>query len=288
MSSAIANTRFRPMYDFLTSVKRFCMRRKIGKVLQPYTASSMNYWLYPQLTYDAVKNYPLLLDTLIELTLNTSSPLDMPSQSTEWGLQNPTLTSELAEAFARHGSDKSTSHDYHRVYADVLDSVGVNNRLRILEIGIGTNNPGLVSTMGSSGKPGASLRGFRDIFPQSQIYGADVDTEILFSEERISTGYVDQTNFESFSGLCVSLKQDQFDLIVDDGLHSATANLASINFALEHLSNNGVLVVEDIDETALPLWRPIARIVASKHRCSFVKCKNSYVFILYLGNTQGV
>ena len=42
--------------------------------------------------------------------------------------------------------------------------------------------------------PGASLRAWRDFFPNATILGADLDREVLFEEERITTGYMDQTD----------------------------------------------------------------------------------------------
>ena len=70
--------------------------------------------------------------------------------------------------------------------------------MNILEIGLGTNNVDVVSNMGRDGIPGASLRAFRDYLINSKIYGADIDKSILFSEERIETYFVDQTNDTSF------------------------------------------------------------------------------------------
>ena len=46
--------------------------------------------------------------------------------------------------------------------------------------------------MTANGKPGASLRVWRDFFPNAKIYGGDIDKETLFIEDRISTYYVDQ------------------------------------------------------------------------------------------------
>ena len=39
--------------------------------------------------------------------------------------------------------------------------------------------------MGIKGKPGASVRAFRDYFDKAIIYGADIDSKILFFEKRI-------------------------------------------------------------------------------------------------------
>ena len=54
---------------------------------------------------------------------------------------------------------------------------------KIFEIGLGTNNIDIVSTMGKKGHPGASLRAFRDFCPNAEIYGADFDSRILFQEK---------------------------------------------------------------------------------------------------------
>jgi hypothetical protein len=109
-----------------------------------------------------------------------------------------------------------------------------NERLRLLEIGLGTNNPDVVSTMGASGKPGASLRAFRDFLPNARVFGADIDGRILFEEERILTYYVDQTRSISFDELADKLGNEGFDLVIDDGLHSPNANIATMIFARKY------------------------------------------------------
>ena len=48
--------------------------------------------------------------------------------------------------------------------------------------------------MGRGGRPGASLFGWSEFFPNSHIFGADIDDEILFSTKKITTFYCDQTN----------------------------------------------------------------------------------------------
>jgi hypothetical protein len=98
----------------------------------------------------------------------------------------------LGQLFLR-GSDK-TFNKYHILYTHILIQLGVENPLNVLEIGIGTNNPNLISTMGVDGTPDASVRALRDFLPNAHIYGTDIDKDILFQEERIKTTYVDQLN----------------------------------------------------------------------------------------------
>ena len=69
-----------------------------------------------------------------------------------------------------------------------------NNNLNIFELGLGTNNTDVAYNMGPSGRPGASLKSWKEFLPNSMIYGADIDKIVLFNEDRIKTFYCDQTN----------------------------------------------------------------------------------------------
>ena len=140
---------------------------------------------------------------------------------------NSSGTRELAALFNHYGSDKSSVHNYHLLYAPLLGPRR-NDSLHLLEIGLGTNYPDLVSTMGASGKPGASMRAFRDFCPNAQVFGADIDRRVLFEEDRIRTYYVDQTRVSSFNELSANLPDGLFDLVIDDGLHSPNANIATM------------------------------------------------------------
>src|SRR4051794_10206623 len=66
----------------------------------------------------------------------------------------------LKERFDFYGSDKANPHDYHLLYGILLaetDKIG-----RIFEVGLGTAHEDIPSNMGREGRPGASLRAFRD------------------------------------------------------------------------------------------------------------------------------
>ena len=54
---------------------------------------------------------------------------------------------------------------------------------KVFEFWVGTNNPNLASSMGVLENPGASLRDWRDYFPNALVFGADIDIEILFTDE---------------------------------------------------------------------------------------------------------
>jgi hypothetical protein len=173
------------------------------------------------------------------------------------------------------GSDKAQTHAYHHFYANVFeDQSSVRN---ILEVGLGTNNLDVLSSMGPQGRPGASLRAFRDYFPNAQILGCDVDKRILFTEDRITTAYVDQTKPETFEDLDLAA---DFDLLIDDGLHSPHANLSTLTFFLKCLKIGGYAVVEDIGVEAYNIWQVVYNLLPEKYSGRLFKSRytNSMLF----------
>jgi SAM-dependent methyltransferase len=119
--------------------------------------------------------------------------------------------------------------------------------LRVFELGLGTNNLSMPSNMGANGKPGASLYGWREFFPNSNIYGADIDMNILFESERIKTYYCDQTNPVLIKMLWNQTELvDGFDIIVEDGLHEYHANVCFFENSAHKLNVGGYFIIEDI------------------------------------------
>lgn len=185
------------------------------------------------------------------------------------------LVAKLESLFQHHGSDKATVHDYHLFYGLILAESG--NAPRIFEIGLGSNNVDTPSNMGAHGRPGASLRAFRDAFDEADIRGADVDRRILFEEERIRTHYVDQTDPQSFVALGDWLP-GELDLLIDDGLHAPNANVNTVLFGLQQIRKGGWIVVEDILAPMLPVWTLVARMLPAGFRPSIIKTKSAYLF----------
>ncbi|RQH14780.1 hypothetical protein [Bradyrhizobium sp. RP6] len=186
---------------------------------------------------------------------------------------------ELAGLFNAYGSDKASSHNYYLVYCEILGALR-RNHLRILEIGLGSNNPDVVSTMGKFGRPGASLRAFRDFLPNSEIFGADVDRRILFEEDRIKTYFVDQTSLKSLDELAAALPSEPLDLIIDDGLHSPSANIATLIFALKKLKSNGWFVVEDVAEKSVPVWQLVSAILPKQYTSTILQGRSGFMVIV--------
>jgi len=172
------------------------------------------------------------------------------------------LLSQLCDV---HGSDKGAlqktghpyswpAHSYTDYYARLFNHCRLSMK-KVFECGLGTNNPDLPSNMTSSGKPGASLRVWRDYFPNALIVGADIDRQILFEEDRIRTYYVDQTDPKAIADFWSKVGQDDFDFIVDDGLHTFAAGKCLFENSIHKLSQHGIYIIEDVTVEDLALYQ---------------------------------
>ena len=114
-----------------------------------------------------------------------------------------------------------------------------------MEVGIGTSDPTIQSSMGENGTPGASLRAWKEFFPNGNIVGLDIDEKIIFAEERIETFCVDQTDPISISKFLASNGNRVFDVIIDDGLHTENAAHVFFENCFHLLKSKGFYFIED-------------------------------------------
>lgn len=192
------------------------------------------------------------------------------------------IKDKLSQNLEICGSDK-VRNNYHLIYSCILKDI--EHPYNILEIGLGTNDPEVVSSMGLSGKPGASIKGFKDTFTKSKIYGADVDKKILFSEERIKTFFVDQNNLETFKNITDNVN-DKFDLIIDDGLHYQLSNLNTLLFAFNNLKKDGYFVIEDIGVWTIDTWKIVNKLIPNNFESQIIEMTDSnFVFLLHNKST---
>ena len=163
-------------------------------------------------------------------------------------LSNGQTNQELKRLMDLYGSDKggiNKHHNFAQYYSKIFNSKKDQIK-NFLEIGLGTNNLDISSNMGVDGKPLASLKAWRDYFKNANIYGADIDKDILKNEERIKTFYVDQTNPSSIDKMFKNIGVSKFDIILEDGLHEYNANICFFENSIKYLAPNGVYIIEDI------------------------------------------
>jgi len=189
---------------------------------------------------------------------------------------------EIGKIFKENKSDKAgPAHRYDLVYQSVFDDLKTNQSINILEIGLGTNNKDIVSHMGKNGRPGASLYAYREFFPKANIFGADVDKRILFESERIKTAYVDQLRTETFEQMHRELGEPYLDLFIEDGLHSVSASLNSLNYAISVTKKNGYIIVEDLYNPQ-QIWQTLCLLLDSFFGFQSIKLVNSGGFMLVI------
>lgn len=136
----------------------------------------------------------------------------------------------LCELASYYGSDKVSRHAYTPFYYELLKDRRESVK-KVLEIGI---------------LEGASLRMWRDFFPNAIIYGADYDVDTLVEEDRIHSIFADQTD----PGTIFELGED-FDLIVDDGSHQMITQVMTFHILKRYLARGGIYVIEDVSTPEL-------------------------------------
>ena len=117
--------------------------------------------------------------------------------------------------------------------------------MEVLEIGIGSQSLQFTFTMSSKFTIGASQRAWRDYFPKSQIYAADIDPDVLFQEERIKSFYVDILKNKTLHEMIEKIGS-KLDILVDDSLHSVEGQNNLISVAYDWIKPGGYYVVEDV------------------------------------------
>lgn len=188
----------------------------------------------------------------------------------------------------KYGSDKGEvtpisnpynwpSHNYADFY-NLAFGLRRNDVRSVVECGLGTNNPDLESSMGVHGKPGASLRLWRDYFPNANVIGCDIDKDILFKEDRITTFYCDQTSSDSIQKFSsdAELLEDSVDIIIDDGLHKFFAGKCFFENMISLLRSDGIYIIEDVTHKDIIQYKEYFAELGETYEARFVYLKSPH------------
>ena len=172
--------------------------------------------------------------------------------------------SALTSLSEKYGSDKGSTlshnpypwrpHSYTHYY-DLLFSRQRSTILRVFECGIGSADESIVSNMSATGSTGASLRMWKEYFPNALIFGGDIDSKSIFQEDRICTFQLDQTNSLSVQNFWKNVGSELFDIMIDDGLHSFDAGKTLFENSIDKLTTNGIYIIEDVNVFDLIRYR---------------------------------
>jgi SAM-dependent methyltransferase len=234
------------------TVKRL-LRPLVRRALSPRMVQSLRFWWWSLSSYFPRRATSLFARRTPQVrgfgTAHVPSNLEKQLQNV-----NVLAPTDMCRVMTKYGSDKGRLNNYTPVYS-ALFKERREQPLRIFELGLGTNNPEAPSNMGVFGAPGASLRGWRELFPKAAIYGADIDRAILFQEDRIMTFYCDQLDRLSVRELWSRPEvQDGVDIIIEDGLHTFEANISFLEASLNYLRPGGIYVAEDIGWDHIEEW----------------------------------
>ena len=190
------------------------------------------------------------------------SQLEVRHEFERLDLAAQTQPTALCELILSYGSDKAGPFHNYTIFYERLFSKFREEKLEIFELGIGTNKADVPSSMGPRGKPGASLRAWRAYFESANIYAADIDRDTLFAEDRIQTFWVDQRKPDTIRALWRQLDGISFDIMIDDGLHDASANISFFLKSLQKLKPGGIYMVENIRPTDAGIMKSFVHTVA--------------------------
>jgi hypothetical protein len=187
---------------------------------------------------------------------------------------NMLAPTKTCRVMTKNGSDKGRPNNYTPVYSELFKDRR-DQPLRIFELGLGSDNPDTPSNMGVFGVPGASHRGWQELFPRALVFGADIDRGILFQEGRIKTFYCDQLDKQSIAELWSQPDlAGSMDIIIEDGLHTFEGNISFLEGSLDRLRPGGIYVIEDIGWKSIDKWYARLETVYAKqyptHEFAFV------------------
>jgi hypothetical protein len=114
-----------------------------------------------KLTLQAVsQTFPLLSHLLGVVGRTKLSPVRIEQLFTD--AEGKAAADVLKLLFDKFGSDKSTGHNYHHLYGEILKNK--DDISHVLEIGLGTNNLDVVSNMGTRGMPRSVTQSVSRVF----------------------------------------------------------------------------------------------------------------------------
>lgn len=133
------------------------------------------------------------------------------------------------------------NHNYSRFYHHLFKAQK-NSKINIFEMGIGLEHAAAYA------KSGGSLRAWKEFFKNSSLYGADIDQVAVdqFKNTDVATFYCDQADRLQTLNMFEKIDK-QFDLIIDDGLHTPSGAETFFDVSCAFLKKGGVYIIEDLD-----------------------------------------
>jgi len=153
---------------------------------------------------------------------------------------------ELCEIAYKYGADKcpQLNHMYTPFYYEFFSPMRQTVK-KVFEYGVGNSR---IKTAIPHYQIGASLRMWRDFFPNAQVYGADIAKGSIFVDERLETFRCDETKPEEVRALIEKVGSD-IDIFIDDASHHMHEQIVLFETVMPLLQKSAIYVIEDCGRT---------------------------------------
>jgi len=186
------------------------------------------------------------------------------------------LETPLCKLAYKYGTDKCPriKHNYTPYYYSLFKDVRKSIKL-VFEMGIGyykgveNNNTNYDSSLKRLYQKGASLKMWRDFFPNAKVIGADNQPAVLFKDKRIETYLCNQTDQKQVRNLLKKFSK-KIDIFIDDALHNARYQIRLAETVLPLLNKTAIYIIEDVTNP-----KYICRYL-EKYDCRIIECSKKY------------
>lgn len=141
---------------------------------------------------------------------------------------------ELSELALKYGTDKWGHHWYTDKYEELFKYLK-QKPINLLEIGVGGYE--------FPDRGGGSIRMWKEYFTQGRIYAIDLYDKSQMEEDRIRIFRGSQIDHPFLNR--VVAETGKLDIIIDDGSHHCSHQQNSFQYLFDHLTDDGIYVVED-------------------------------------------
>lgn len=177
-------------------------------------------------------------------------------------------------------TDKNTTHSYFELYNKLFNPIRSQTK-NILEIGIGDFGV----------KNGGSMLLWKMYFKNALIHSAgmlskDRIYDIILKDKSIKT-YLNSDAYKTEFVEEFKKQNILFDVIIDDGPHTLNSQCKCIELYSELLTENGILVIEDVQDI---LWIEKFKLITPKHLKKYIHIydlrhvKNRYDDVVFVIN----
>ena len=149
----------------------------------------------------------------------------------------------LCKLAFKYSTDKcpKIKHVYTPFYYELLKDKKHTFK-KVLEMGIGYKE---TMPYYPRYQTGASLKMWRDFFPNAMVHGADISPKAMFEDERIKTYLCDERKKCDIERLVMQTGSD-IDLVVDDGSHRLHHQVYLCKTIMPLLQKSVIYIIEDV------------------------------------------